>query len=60
MNRLLLCTSSQRPSPSISFRSWLGALGVVVFICHGAMAQKDTGGLAAAEGCLSRHGVHEQ
>src|SRR5580700_7340215 len=44
MNRRTRC--SRWPGRFTQFRSWFGMLAVVVLVCGGAIAQKDTGGLA--------------
>src|SRR6202522_25742 len=46
MNRCTRCFPSRRPGHFTQFRSWFWMVGVVAFACSGAVAQKDTGGLA--------------
>src|SRR5580698_1665171 len=46
MNPCTRCSPSRQPGHCTQFQSWLWILGIVVLACSGAMAQKDTGGLA--------------
>ena len=46
MKRCTRCSSSRRPRRFAQFRSLLWIIGVVVLSCGGAIAQKDSGGVA--------------
>src|SRR5580692_10144740 len=46
MNRFTRCSSSRRSGHFSQLRSFFWILGILVFACGGAIAQKDTGGLA--------------
>src|SRR5271154_6060183 len=46
MNRFLRCFSSRRSGHFTQFRLWVWILAIVILACGGAIAQKDTGGLA--------------
>ncbi len=46
MSRFTRCSSSRRSGHFSQLRSFLWILGILVFACGGAIAQKDTGGLA--------------
>src|SRR5580700_5023211 len=46
MNRFTRCSSSRRSGHFSQLRSFFWILGMLVFACGAAIAQKDTGGLA--------------